>query len=111
MPVITVMACSSVPPYSSSTFSGPSQSIHACLSHGGHGAAMWKATSREDTSAARRTASGRRQMRSIMVGTRNSQFTRCFSIRLSVSAGSNRGMTTTWLPSSIPAVVTTNGAL
>ena len=29
VPVITVIACSSVPPYSSSTFSGPSQPIHA----------------------------------------------------------------------------------
>ena len=91
MPVITVAACSSVPAYSSSTFSGPSQSIQACLSHGGHGAARWKATCREETSAAGRTASGRRQMRSIMVGTRNSQFTRCFSISRSVWAGSNRG--------------------
>ena len=92
---MTVMACSSVPPYSSSTFSGPSQSIHACLSHAGHGAAMWKATSREDTSAERRAASGSRQMRNIMVGTRNSQLTRCCSISRSVSAGSNRGITTT----------------
>ena len=46
-----------------------------------------------------------------MVGTRYSQFTRCFSTRRSVWAGSNLDMTTTWLPSSIPAAVTTNGAL
>jgi hypothetical protein len=106
-----VAACSSVPAYSSSIFSGPSQSIQACLSHGGHGAATWKATFREETSAPSRTASGRRQMRSIMVGTRYRQLAWCFSIRPSVWAGSNLDMSTTWSPSSIATAVATNGAL
>ena len=111
MPLITVTAWSSVPPYSSITFSGPSHSIQACLSHAGHGAARWNATSRLDTSVASRTSSGSRQIRSIIVGTRSIQVTRCFSTRRSVSAALNRGISTTWLPSSIAQVVATNGPL
>ena len=49
-PVMTVTACTSVAAYSSHTRSGPSQSIQACLSHGGHGAAMCMTTRSDDTS-------------------------------------------------------------
>ena len=40
----------SVPPYSSKIRSGPSQSIHASLSHGGHGSARCHTTRSDERS-------------------------------------------------------------
>ena len=68
--------------------------------------------SARETSAARRTAFGSRQMRSIMVGTRFSTSSPGASRpSCSVSAGSNLDMSTRWLPSSIAAGLDQNGAL
>uniref|UniRef100_A0A6J7PVE7 Unannotated protein n=1 Tax=freshwater metagenome TaxID=449393 RepID=A0A6J7PVE7_9ZZZZ len=45
-----VIACASVPAYSSQILSPPSHSIHACFSHGGHGAAMCHTVSSDERS-------------------------------------------------------------
>ena len=45
-----VDACASVPAYSSQIVCGPSQSIHASFSHGGHGAPRCHTTFNDDTS-------------------------------------------------------------
>ena len=49
-PLMMVDACASVPAYSSQITSGPSQSIHVSLSHGGHGAPRCHTTFNDDTS-------------------------------------------------------------
>src|SRR4051795_5391180 len=91
--------------------SGPSQSIHTSFSHAGHGSARCHTTRSDDRSYASRTASGRRQMRRIMVGTRYTMSARYDAIAASVASASNRGSSTTWLPHSSAAHDHTTGAL
>ena len=63
-------ACTSVAAYSNShTRSGPSQSIQARFSHGGHGAAMCITTSQRRDVVAQPLPSASRQIRPIIVGT------------------------------------------
>jgi hypothetical protein len=64
------------------------------VSQGGHGAAMWNTTRRLETSNRVRSASGRRQIRCIIVGTAYIQSTRWRSIRPSARTASKRSMTT-----------------
>ena len=65
------------------------------LCHAGIGDATWLTISRLDMSIAARSASGKRQIRCIIVGTIITQVTRCFSIRRRDSRGSKRVMPTT----------------
>ena len=88
----------SVEPKVSCITSGPSQSIQCRISHGGQGEPEVSTNSRLETSRARRSSSGRRAMRSIIVGTRLILSTRWRSIRRRHSAGSNRASTTAVAP-------------
>ena len=58
-----------------------------------------------------RSESGSRQIRSIMVGTAYIHWTRCRSTSSSAALASNRGMTTTWAPSSRARAEVRNGPL
>src|SRR5580765_3764251 len=111
VPLMSVDACASVPAYSSQIVCGPSQSIHASLSHGGHGAPRCHTTVNDDTSYRARTAGGSFEMRAIIVGTTYMHSGRCSSISCSVRSASNLPPSTTWLPASRPVTDHMNGPL
>ena len=94
-PVITVAVCASVPAYNSKMRSGPSQSIHSCFNHSGHGSARCHTTCRLEISKLNRSDSGNRVMRFIMVGTMYRTVPRCFSIASNVPIASNFASNTT----------------
>ena len=58
-----------------------------------------------------RSASGRRQMRCIMVGTAYIQSAPCLSMRARAPAASKRGMITRWLPFSSARTAVVKGPL
>ena len=89
--------------------SGPSHSIQARFSHAGHGAPVHITRRSEERSRARRSASGRRQMRCIMVGTNSTHSTRWLSIRARASPGSKRSITTAVPPESSVCQAVMNG--
>ena len=91
--------------------SGPSQSIQAAFSQAGIGAAMCQTLSRDERSYPVRTASGSRQMRSIMVGTMLIHWARCSAISRRVSSGSNFCMPITVVPRNSARCVWLNGPL
>ena len=74
-PVIMVPPMRSVEPKDSFMTSGPSHSIHALINHAGHGAPDVRTTWSEERSLALRSSSGRRAIRSIMVGTKQIEST------------------------------------
>ncbi len=103
-PLITVPAVPSVLPYSSMTFSGPTRSIQASFTHGGHGAARCQIVSRELRSYRPGCSSRTRRIRSIIVGTNSAQSTRWASMASSAATGSNRSSTTRWHPMKAPHI-------
>ncbi len=90
--------------------SGPSQSIQACLSHAGHGAAMWNTVFNDDMSTSR-TSSGKRMIRCIIVGTSSRNVGRNRATSARVCSASNRRWRTTWLPWTRPSMVIPHGAV
>ena len=81
--------------------SGPIHSIQARFSQTGDGAPVHITRVRDDRSKRSRSAGGSRQMRCIMVGTKRTHSTRCFSISASASRASKRSITTTRPPQRI----------
>ena len=89
---------------------GPHQSIIACFTSTGHGAAAWTTAFRLDTSYSARSASESLSMRTNIVGTNWAWVTWCCSMRASASAGSNRSITTTVPPSRCAPIDQARGA-
>ena len=72
---------------------------------------MWNTTRSEERSNRRRSPSGSRQMRCIIVGTAYIQSAPCRSMSARHVEASNRGITTMWLPLSSASSDVVSGPL
>ena len=77
---------------------GPHQSIIACFTSGGHGAAAWTATCTPETSYFARTASASFSIRTNIVGTACRCVTPYCSMAASMPSASKRSIITTVPP-------------
>src|SRR3546814_10495609 len=101
----------SVAPYTSLIWSRPHHSIHACLSHGAIGAAVWTTFAQRERSWQARADGLSAMIRCIIVGTMSAQLAPSSSISPSAAIASNRSIVTIVDPVQSANIAALNGAL